>query len=248
MGSGAAGGAGATTPDRVVPGERWAFDAEVTAAFDDMLARSIPQYPVMRELVTELAVSHALPGSAVVDLGCSRGEALAPIVERVRNRGCSFIGVEVSEPMVAAAKERFVGRNDVWIERLDLRHEYPSRVPASVTLAVLTMQFVPLEHRLRVMRDAFRNTIPGGVVILVEKVLGGTADLDREFVRQYLDLKRAHGYSEEQIQRKRMALEGVLVPVTAAWNEDMLRRSGFTEVDCFWRWLNFAGWVGVRPV
>ena len=53
-------------------------------------------------------------------------------------------------------------------------------------------------------------------------------------------------YTQEEIDRKRLSLEGVLVPVTAAWNEDMLRREGFRNVDCFWRWMNFAAWVAVK--
>jgi tRNA (cmo5U34)-methyltransferase len=44
-----------------------------------------------------------------------------------------------------------------------------------------------------------------------------------------------------------MSLEGVLVPVTARWNEELLHQEGFASVDCFWRHLNFAGWVAVKP-
>ena len=62
----------------------------------------------------------------------------------------------------------------------------------------------------------------------------------------YYDLKRANGYTEDQIQRKRLSLDGVLVPLTARWNEEMLRMVGFNEVDCFWRWMNFAGWVAIK--
>mgnify|MGYP001601651293 CR=1 FL=1 len=65
-------------------------------------------------------------------------------------------------------------------------------------------------------------------------------------VDAYHELKERHGYSREEIDRKRLALEGVLVPVTARWNEDMLRRAGFREVDCVWRWMNFAGWGAVK--
>jgi tRNA (cmo5U34)-methyltransferase len=43
-----------------------------------------------------------------------------------------------------------------------------------------------------------------------------------------------------------LSLEGVLVPVTAAWNEYLLRSAGFSHVDCFWRWMNFAAWVAVK--
>ena len=33
-------------------GRRWEFDTSVTAVFDDMLRRSIPQYEVMRHVVS----------------------------------------------------------------------------------------------------------------------------------------------------------------------------------------------------
>jgi tRNA (cmo5U34)-methyltransferase len=58
---------------------------------------------------------------------------------------------------------------------------------------------------------------------------------------------RAHGYGEDEIERKRLSLEGVLVPQPAAWNEAVLRDAGFVDVECFWRCLNFAAWVGVKP-
>lgn len=234
--------------DEVVPNSKWEFDGEVTRAFDDMLARSVPQYEAMRDAVSKIAASRFVDGTDVVDLGCSRGEALAPLVRAIGKRARRFVGIEVSEPMLAASRSRFFAEENaglVSVENLDLRRSYPD-VKASVTLSVLTLQFVPIEHRLRVMRDAFRSTVPNGVLILVEKVIGASADIDAEMVARYYDLKRAHGYSDDQIERKRLSLEGVLVPVTAAWNEDLLRRSGFAEVDCFWRWMNFAGWIAVR--
>ena len=64
-------------------------------------------------------------------------------------------------------------------------------------------------------------------------------------VKHYHQLKKHNGYSDELIERKRLSLEGVLVPVTARWNEELLRSAGFTQVDCFWRWMNFSAWVGV---
>jgi DUF1680 family protein len=30
------------------------------------------------------------------------------------------------------------------------------------------------------------------------------------------------------------------------WNEDMLKTAGFRKVDCFWRYLNFAGWIAIK--
>jgi tRNA (cmo5U34)-methyltransferase len=62
----------------------------------------------------------------------------------------------------------------------------------------------------------------------------------------YYGLKRARRYGEDEIERKRLSLEGVLPPVAAEWNEDLLRRAGFEDVECFWRCVNFAGWVAVK--
>ena len=233
--------------DHVLPEGKWQFDAEVTDVFDEMLRRSIPQYDVMRKAVFEIATCFAKEKTAIVDLGCSRGDALDPLISKygAYNR---FVGVEVSQPMLDAARKRFQGYIDcgvVSIREMDLRHQFPPE-RASVILSVLTLQFTPIEYRLKIVREAFNSLIPGGALILVEKVLGASADLDAMLVDLYYGMKRDNGYSQEEIDRKRMSLEGVLVPVTAAWNEQLLHQCGFSEVDCFWRYLNFAGWVAVK--
>jgi tRNA (cmo5U34)-methyltransferase len=235
------------TVDQTVPGEKWVFDQAVADAFNDMLQRSVPDYEHMRLLTTSLGRGFVRDATEVVDLGCSRGEALAPLVEEFGAR-CRYVGVEVSEPMLAAARERFAGYVKCGVADLrafDLRTGYPP-VRASLTLCVLTLQFTPIEHRQRILRDVYRSTLSGGALMLVEKVLGATADIDELLIRSYYDVKRANGYSEDQIARKRLSLEGVLVPVTARWNEELLRQAGFSDVDCYWRRLNFAGWVAVK--
>lgn len=227
--------------DEVLASGRWTFDEEVTAVFDDMLARSIPDYAGMRRTTTELASRFAQPGTAIVDLGCSRGASLRPVIDAV-GPGCDYVGVEVSEPMRDAARSSIP---EATVLDLDLRDDYPDAV-ASVTLSVLTLQFVPIEYRQRIISDAYRQTVAGGCLLLVEKVLGSDAFADRILVETYLGRKGENGYTKEQIAAKRRSLEGVLVPVTAEWNIDLLSRAGFRHIDCYWRHLNFAAWVAVK--
>jgi tRNA (cmo5U34)-methyltransferase len=230
-----------------LPAGPWAFDDEVTNVFDDMLERSIPQYDTMRSLVFELGKEFVPANGTVVDLGCSRGGALAPFVAAFGDQA-AYVGVEVSPPMLDACRKRFTAEIDagsVSLLDLDLRTGYPS-VEATLTLSVLTLQFVPMEHRPRVVREAYEHTAPGGAFVLVEKVLGTSGRTDQLMTRLYASLKRANGYGDEAIERKRLSLEGVLIPVAADWNEDLLARGGFEEVECFWRCLNFAGWIGIK--
>jgi tRNA (cmo5U34)-methyltransferase len=227
--------------------DRWTFDESVTDVFNDMLRRSIPQYDIMRQSVFDVASPFVRPDTQIVDLGCARGEALAPFIAAhgARNR---YVGIDVSAPMLQAARERFtaeVTAGLVTLTSLDLRTSYFDG-DACLTLCILTLQFTPIEYRQHILQNIFRNTIPGGAVVLVEKVLGASAGLGQLMIRLYHQHKTGNGYSADEIERKRLALEGVLVPVTARWNEDMLHTAGFTEIDCFWRWMNFAGWIAVK--
>lgn len=227
--------------DETLPSGKWEFNKAVTEVFDDMLERSIPDYAGMRRTTTELALRFAKPGTAIVDLGCSRGEALRPIIEQLGNTN-TYLGVEVSEPMRDAAKANLPAAT---IIDLDLRDTYP-QTAASVTLAVLTLQFTPIEYRQRILEDAYQTTIPGGAILLVEKILGNDPFTNRLLVDTYHNRKGENGYTSEQILAKRRSLEGVLVPITAEWNANLLTQAGFQHVECYWRHLNFAAWIGVR--
>lgn len=231
-----------------IPDGRWTFDDAVTNVFDDMLRRSIPQYDAMRQTVFDVGCKFVKRDTDIVDLGCARGEALAPFVDRfgAQNR---YLGVEVSEPMLAATRQRFsglIGTGLMRVQDCDLRYTYPL-AKASLTLSIFTVQFVPIEYRPRLLADIFSSTAPGGAIILAEKIIGSTGANDQLFVDLYYQMKRRNGYSQEEIDRKRFSLEGVLVPVTAKWNEDLLHEAGFTRVENFWRWMNFGAWLGVKP-
>ena len=88
--------------------------------------------------------------------------------------------------------------------------------------------------------------VPGGAFIMVEKILGSGAAMDSAMVAEYYRHKANTGYDEDAIQRKRLALEGVLVPSTTSTHLENLRAVGFTKIDCFWRWMNFAGFIAVK--
>lgn len=228
--------------DEVMADAKWEFNAEVTEVFDDMLARSIPDYEGMRRITTELATRFAQEGTSIVDLGCSRGAALKPIMKALENLDVRYMGLEISEPMFEAAKKEILTAD---VRKFDLREGYP-KVISSVTLSILTLQFIPIEYRQRIIQDVYDSLTPNGVFIFVEKILGADSYADNVFVNTYLDRKGNNGYTQEQINNKRKALEGVLVPVTDKWNKELLTDAGFKHVDCYWRHLNFAGWFGVK--
>lgn len=229
--------------DRVKPDGPWRFDAEVTDVFDNMLERSIPHYRSMRDAVLRVGRSFVPDEPHVLDIGASRGEAIAPFVEESGQRG-TFVAVEPAAPMADALRRRFA-RGSVEVLEMDARQYEPGH-DIDLVLSVLTLQFIPIEHRQRLVKRLYDGLRPGGALILVEKVLGSDTVVNELMVDVYHQVKIANGYTREDVDRKALALEGVLVPVTAAWNEELLVRSGFGSVECFWRWMNFVGWVAVK--
>ena len=236
-----------TDQTKPAPGTKWVFDKQVTDAFDDMLLRSIPDYHSMRGLVHDIGCQFVRAGTDILDLGCSRGAGLAPFVDSFGSQ-VRCVGLDEAQPMVEACIKRFrheVRAGTVNIRQHDLRGGLPPLSP-SLTLGVLTLQFVPLEHRQRLIANVFKITRPGGAFIVVEKCLGADAATQALFVDRYHEQKRKNGYTVEQIEAKAASLQGVLVPLTPEGNEAMLRAEGW-RVSRFWQSLNFMGWVCVKP-
>ena len=234
--------------DNVMPTGKWAFDQEVTDCFDEMLERSIPGYADMRELVTKIGKRYVQRKTAIVDLGCSTGEAVNPFIQTF---GCqnSYKLYDVSEPMLEKTRQRYANWIDegfVDVQSFDIRNGLPIHTFSSLVLSVLTLQFTPIEYRQKIVQSVYDSLSPNGAFVLVEKVLGSDHAVDEILVDEYYKIKAENAYTQEQISTKRKSLEGVLVPITAKWNEELLKDAGFKHIDCFWRYLNFAGWIAVK--
>jgi tRNA (cmo5U34)-methyltransferase len=201
----------------------------------------------------KMASPYVKPQGRVVDLGCSRGDSLVSFVESAPRT--EFWGYEVSKPMREAAKERFVKNKNVAILEHDLREGLPTMSDGSspadpayadLYMSILTTMFIPIEHRQKLIQDVYDRLNSGGAFIYVEKILGNYPNLNKVMASNYHVMKLNNGYTREEVDRKALSLEGVLVPITAKWNEDLLHEAGFRQVDCFWRWMNFAGWIAIK--
>lgn len=229
--------------DEIIAKGKWEFNQEVADVFLNMLERSIPDYKTMRYLTRRLVERYAQPGTDILDLGCSNGGATAEVLPILPKN--TFHLYDVSNPMVEKAKERFRGDEAVKVYNWDItKGFFPAN--ASVVMCVLTLQFTPIEHRLKILQDIYDILVPGGVAIIVEKILGKYYETDNAFVKEYYAMKSANGYTEEQITSKRKSLEGVLVPVTSECIKTFLYDTGFKMVDEYWRCLNFAGYIAIK--
>jgi len=225
------------------------FDERVVRVFPDMINRSVPGYALIIPIIGLLARRYAQDNSTLYDLGCSLGAGALAMSQAVRAENVRIVAVDNSPAMI--------GRLGEVLEA----EQTPDRIPiepicgdllqtsiedASVVVLNFTLQFVSPGARLPLLRRIARGLRPGGILLLSEKIRFET---DLEQVLQttwHHDFKRAQGYSDLEISRKRDALENVMKPDSLRHHRARLLEAGFSSVHPWFQVFNFRSLVAFR--
>ncbi len=233
--------------DSIEKASDFKFGAQVANVFDDMVNRSVPYYGEMQRMLAELSADHAQAGTTVYDLGCSTGTTMLGMHTMVAP-DIQFIGVDDSPEMIekchAKLKEQNFNR-PYELQIADL-NEGVKIQNASVVVLCLTLQFVRPLYRERLIQQIYDGLVPGGALLLIEKILAEESRYNRDFIKYYYNYKRRNLYSELEISQKREALENVLIPYKLSENITLLRDKGFAHCETFFKWYNFAGLLAVK--
>ena len=228
---------GTTGTDRLFDSPRhlvdFAFDESVASVFPDMIRRSVPGYETVTPLTGLVAARHLPENGRCYDLGCSLGAATHAVLRAVADRPCEIVAVDDSAAMLARARALIDGEARVnWLQA-DVRDVAIER--ADVVILNYTLQFLPPEDRLRLLRTIRQGLNETGVLLLSEKVKAS------DYVTNlHVDFKRANGYSDLAISQKRAALEKVMRIDSEDAHVARLRRAGFDEVEVWFRCLNWG--------
>ncbi|MCA9066328.1 MAG: carboxy-S-adenosyl-L-methionine synthase CmoA [Planctomycetaceae bacterium] len=225
----------------------FAFDEQVVRVFPDMIARSVPGYASILSMIEQLAVRFVQPGSRVYDLGCSLGAATM-LIRRQAPPDCTIHAVDNSAAMISRLQTNLdaepAGGCPVELHQTDLREMVISR--ASLVVLNLTLQFVPVDDRVTVLKRVYDGLLPGGALLLSEKVCFQDTRQQHLMTDLHHDFKRAHGYSDLEIAQKRTAIENRLIPETLEAHTDRLRAVGFSTVAPWFQCFNFVSILAVR--
>ncbi len=212
-----------------------------------MLQRSVPMYQECQDLSVKWCAKYATPSTSVYDLGCSTGKFLLKLAEKLKHpQNITLIGLDNSAAMLEKAKETFKNSpHSCDLVEADLNKKLPI-VNASVVVMNYTLQFVKRDNRPTLLKSIYEGLVPGGSLILIEKVKSEIPDLNKTFIDFHHQFKEENGYSKLEISQKREALENVLIPWTIEQNSELIKSAGFSTVDLFFKWNNFAGFIALK--
>jgi tRNA (cmo5U34)-methyltransferase len=224
------------------------FDEQVADVFSDMIQRSVPGYAMMISSIGALAAQYAQKSSHCYDLGCSLGAVSLAMRRCISEPDCDIIAIDNSPAMLDRARQLLASEtvSTVPVEVVCADIVDVTIENASVVVLNLTLQFIPLEERLPLIKKIYRGLKPGGILILSEKIAFEQPERQQFHDELHQEFKRAQGYSDLEISQKRSALEKVMIPETLAAHQHRLTEAGFGFSDLWLQCLNFVSLVAVK--
>ncbi len=223
------------------------FDDRVVRVFPDMIQRSVPGYGLVLELAGLLARRRVTAGSYVFDLGCSLGASTLAVRRNILHRNCKIIAVDNSSAMIKRCSEVLAADNSrVPVELVNADVLDVAINNASLVMLNFTLQFIQPEQRLQLLQSIYQGLLPGGALLLAEKLQFDDPADNELLIDWHHEFKRSQGYSDLEIAQKRQALEKVMLPDTQEAHHQRLQQAGFTQVTPCFQALNFAAMVAIK--
>ncbi|PWB33284.1 carboxy-S-adenosyl-L-methionine synthase CmoA [Pseudomonas sp. SDI] len=228
----------------------FAFNEDVVRVFPDMIKRSVPGYPTIVENIGVLAAQFAQPDTLLYDLGSSLGAVTQAMRRHVRSEGCRVLAVDNSAAMVERCAEYLKAQDAMYQELLPvqvLEADITALAlqPASLIAMNFTLQFIEPGARLALLGKIRQALVPGGALILSEKLRFEDAQEHALLTDLHIAFKRANGYSELEIAQKRSAIENVMKPDSLEDHRARLLDAGFSKVVPWFQCLNFASLIAL---
>lgn len=169
--------------------------------------------------------------SRVLDLGVGDGRLLATAL--AARPYADGVGIDFSDVMLQEAHTRFAEEEHVELLQHDLTEPLPNLGRFDAVISSFAIHHLEHDRKRSLYAEVFHLLTPGGVFANFEHVASPTEKLHRAFFEAI----------EEPIENEDPSDRTLDVWTQLQW----LREIGFEDVDCYWKWLEMALMIGVKP-
>ncbi|WP_413204581.1 class I SAM-dependent methyltransferase [Rhodospirillum sp. A1_3_36] len=229
------------------------FDAKRALAYDDTVARAIPGYATLHDVIAAVTASLLPQEARILVVGAGTGAEILRL--GIHQPGWSFLGLDPAEDMLAVARERLTLAEGGLIDRVDLMAgtlEDLSCAPPSpfdAALCVLVSHFLPdtVEGKAALFAGIAALVKPGAPLILAdflppEPPLPGAELMEAAWVAWQRDRQ----IPEEAITRGLAHARAKTHPVGPKRLGTLLEGAGFAAPQRLFQALHVHGWLSFR--
>jgi tRNA (cmo5U34)-methyltransferase len=167
----------------------------------------------------------------ILDLGTGDGRLMALLkIDRPQVQG---IALDFSPVMIEQAQARFKDDNSIEIISHNLDDSLPDLGQFDAIVSSFAIHHVTHDRKQSLYAEIFDRLTPGGVFANLEHVASPNQKIHAQFYS-----KIGYDSTTEDPSNKLLDVESQL---------QYLREIGFEDVDCYWKWLELALLIGIKP-
>lgn len=223
----------------------WSFGGDVADTFVNHICKSVPFYREGHELCLHLSDFFCHNDSLCYEIGTSTGELLEKLANHnINKKSISWIGLDVEENMVRKAREHCAAHKNIEIlcEDINLYNFEKS----DLIVSYYCMQFIEPRYRQDLFNKIYNSLNWGGAFIIFEKTRAPDARFQDIATQMYMEYKLSQGFDEVEIVSKSRSLKSVLEPFSSQGNIDLLKRSGFSDINTVFKYICFEGFLAIK--
>jgi tRNA (cmo5U34)-methyltransferase len=180
----------------------------------------------------------------ILDLGAGTG--LYSALVRRKFPKARFTLVDLSQNMMATARERFGAASQVQYIVADYT-SYKFAERFDIVISSLSIHHLPHPHKRKLFRTIYGLLEDGGSFINADQAAGNTPSSDAYYRKQWEASIQQSGLSAEAIASAKLRRT---LDINATINDQIrwLEKAGFADVDCMYKYLDFAVFFGRKEL
>jgi len=208
---------------------------------ENLMERLVPQYKKQHEIIYELLPEYSDKRLRVLDLGCGNGVLSQLVLKKLPN--AYVVGFDMTPKMIEAYEENlspYRGRYELMLG--DYRFDSIGS-NYDIILAGLTLQHLTWGERKDFYTLIYDILNPNGLFILNDIIIDEDWDTRNLQYSSWMKFIASNGEDPDFWLDKHMTKD---YPVTLEDHFKWLEQAGFSKMDCYWRFYNFAITMAIK--
>lgn len=210
--------------------------------YDDLILKLIPYYHEQHQVMLDIIDFPHDASIKVLDLGCGTGVLSHLVLQNFKQ--ANVVAFDFAENMLKACQNNlsaYQGRIDFQQGDFavdDIGSDY------DLVISGLAIHHLDAEGKQALFKKLFSKMNPGGLLLIREIVKGATEGLTKKYQKLWREFINVNGENENYWFAKHLEED---IPDSVENQTRWLAESGFVDIGCHFRYLNFAVFGGSKP-